>query len=419
MSSQAADVQEAISMSPEPATALTELPRREWRDTFFTLPEATRKLVVADMDRSELEAFIDLLDPDEVTDVLGYADEETRATVLSTLATERREKIEFLLSFDPESAAGLMNLEFVTVDESRTFPEVTERVRRFEDRTGRVPTIFVTEDDDLLGELPGVGLSMADPETEAITDYVQETPSVRYDREDEEVLEVFKRNRERTVAVLDDDDDVLGVLHANDLLTMIEEARGETLYEFTGVAEEESVLDGPAEKVRRRYKWLILNLGTAFMAAAVVGLFESTITAIAILAAYMPVVAGMGGNAGTQAMAVTVRGISMGQVSLKTGKRVIANEVIAGAVNGLITGALVAVIAIAFSLADYGLLLGAVIGVSMVANLIIAGFFGAITPLILDRLGYDPATSATIFITTATDVLGFFVFLGLAQAVLL
>ena len=419
MSSQVEGVQEAISVSPEPSTPFTDLPQRKWRDLFFTLPEATRRLVVTDMNRSELEAFVDLLDPDEVTDVLGYADEGTREALLATLGSERREKIEFLLSFDPESAAGLMNLDFVTVDESRTFPNVTERVRRFEDRTGRVPTIFVTGDDELLGELPGVALSVADPETETVTDYLQETPHVRYDREDEEVLEVFKQNRERTVAVLDEDDDVLGVIHANDLLTMIEEARGETLYEFTGVAEEESVLDGPAEKVRRRYKWLILNLGTAFMAAAVVGLFESTIAAVAILAAYMPVVAGMGGNAGTQAMAVTVRGISMGQVSLKTGKRVVANEAIAGAVNGLITGALVAVIAIAFSLAEFGVLLGAVIGVSMVANLVIAGFFGAITPLILDRFGYDPATSATIFITTATDVLGFFVFLGLAQAVLL
>ena len=155
------------------------------------------------------------------------------------------------------------------------------------------------------------------------------------------------------------------------------------------------------------------------MAAAVVGLFESTIAAVAILAAYMPVVAGMGGNAGTQAMAVTVRGISLGEVSLNTGKRVIFNEVAAGAVNGMITGVLVAIIAIAFSFGEFGVLLGAVIGISMVANLVIAGFFGAITPLLLDRMGYDPATSATIFITTATDVLGFFVFLGLAQAVLL
>ena len=183
--------------------------------------------------------------------------------------------------------------------------------------------------------------------------------------------------------------------------------------------EEESALDGPAAKVRSRYKWLIINLGTAFLAAAVVGLFESTIASIAVLAAYMPVVAGMGGNAGTQAMAVTVRGISLGQVSLATGKRVILNESIAGAVNGLITGALVAVIAVAFSLAEFGLLLGAVIGVSMVVNLVIAGFFGALIPLILDKLGQDPATSATIFITTATDVLGFLFFLGLAQAVLL
>jgi magnesium transporter len=127
----------------------------------------------------------------------------------------------------------------------------------------------------------------------------------------------------------------------------------------------------------------------------------------------------MGGNAGTQAMAVTVRGISLGQVTLSTGGRVIRNEVVAGAVNGLITGAMVAVIATAFAPAAFGVLLGAVIGVSMVANLVIAGFFGALIPLILDRLNYDPATSATIFITTATDVLGFLVFLGLAQVVLL
>ncbi|MFU8868775.1 magnesium transporter [Natronococcus sp.] len=419
MASQPRDVQETIATSPEPSDPFTDLPRGEWRDVFFALPEHVREVLVADMDRAQLETFIDRLDPDEVTDVLGYADEETREALLATLDARRREKIDFLLSFDPESAAGLMSLDYVTVDGNRDFSGVIERVRRFEERTDRVPTIFVTDGDELLGELPGAALSVADPQTESITDYVRETPHVRYDRDDEEVLDVFRRNRERSVAVLDEEEDILGVIHADDLLMLVEQARGETLYEFTGVDEEESVLDGPGEKVRRRYKWLILNLGTAFMAAAVVGLFESTIAAVAILAAYMPVVAGMGGNAGTQAMAVTVRGISLNEVSLNTGKRVVVNEVIAGAVNGLITGALVAVIAIAFSFAEFGILLGAVIGISMVANLVIAGFFGAITPLLLDRLGLDPATSATIFITTATDVLGFFVFLGLAQAILL
>ncbi len=129
----------------------------------------------------------------------------------------------------------------------------------------------------------------------------------------------------------------------------------------------------------------------------------------------MPVVAGMGGNAGTQSMAVTVRGLALEQISLATGTRAIRNEIIAGAANGLITGVLVAVIATVFNESP---LLGLVLGVSMVLNLIIAGFFGTIIPLLLDRVGKDPATSATIFITTATDVLGFFIFLGLAQSVL-
>ncbi|APW98467.1 magnesium transporter MgtE [Halobiforma lacisalsi AJ5] len=413
------DLPETIAMASEPSEPFTDLPLNEWRNVFFALSEEIQEHLIADMSRDELKTFIDQLDPDEVTAVLWFTDEGTRDALLTTLDSERREKIDFLLSFDPESAAGVMSLDYVTVDVTREFSEVIERVRRFEETTGQVPTIFVTENGELRGELPGVALSVANPETETISDYVQETPNVRYDRDDEEVLEVFRQNRERSVAVLDEDRDILGVIHAEDLLRLLEEARGETLYEFTGVTEEESVLDGPGTKVRRRYKWLILNLGTAFMAAAVVGLFESTIAAVAILAAYMPVVAGMGGNAGTQAMAVTVRGISLGEVSLNTGKRVIFNEVVAGAVNGTITGVLVAVIATAFSFGEFGLLLGVVIGISMVANLVIAGFFGAITPMLLDRIGYDPATSATIFITTATDVLGFFVFLGLAQAVLL
>jgi len=419
METQLRTVRERISMSPEPSVQFASLSPGERRDAFFALSDSVREALISDMDQSQLDAFIRRLDPDEVTDVLGYADETAREAALATLDSNRRERIEFLLSFDPDSAAGLMDLDYVTVSADRTFSEVAGRVSQFEERTGRVPTIFVTEAGQLLGELPGTALSVADRSTETIADSLVETPQVRYDRDDETVLEVFRLNRERSVAVLDEHDDIIGVVRADDLLGLLEETTGETLYEFTGVAEEESVLDGPATKVRRRYRWLILNLGTAFLAAAVVGLFESTIAAVAILAAYMPVVAGMGGNAGTQAMAVTVRGISLGQVSLRTGKRVVVDEVIAGALNGLITGILVAVIAVSFSFGEFGLRLGAVIGISMVANLVIAGFFGAITPMVLDRLGYDPATSATIFITTATDVLGFLVFLGLAQVVLL
>lgn len=419
MQRKSADPREQIALSPDPSVPFLELPPDERRDLFVSLPESSRESLVAEMSRSELSTFVHRLDPDEAADVLGYAEETVREELLAALDADRRDAVEFLLSFDPESAAGLMDTDYVTVEADRTFAAVTDRVRRFEERTGRLPTVLVTADGSLLGELPGAALSVADRGTEAVTDYVEETPQVGYNRDETAVLDVFRTNRGRIVVVLDEDESVLGVVRADDVLALAEETAGEQLYEFTGVDDAESVLDSPVTKVRRRYRWLILNLGTAFLAAAVVGLFESTIATVAILAAYMPVVAGMGGNAGTQSMAVTVRGISLGQVSLATGRRVVRNEAAAGAVNGLLVGVLVAVIAVAFSLGEFGLRLGAVIGVSMVANLVIAGFFGATTPLVLDRLGYDPATSATIFITTATDVLGFVVFLGLAQVVLL
>jgi magnesium transporter len=349
MADQLTDIQQAIATSPTPATTFAELSQNRKREVFFRLSEVVQESLVADMTREQLRVFIRGLDPDEATDVLGMADEQMREAVLQKLGDTRREKLGFLLKFDPGTAAGVMDLNYITVTSDASFEHVAERVRRFEERAGRFPTIFVTDGTELLGELPGPTLAMTARESEMIAEYVDDVPYVRYDWPEEEVVEVFQANRERTVAVLDEENTIFGVIRADDVLSLIEEEAGETLYEFTGVAEEESVLDGPIRKIRSRYKWLIINLGTAFMAAAVVGLFESTIAALAVLAAYMPVVAGMGGNAGTQAMAVTVRGISLDQVSLATGARAIINEVIAGAANGVITGALVAAIATIFN----------------------------------------------------------------------
>jgi magnesium transporter len=409
------DVQQAIAGSPTPAEEFRDIPRSRQREVFFRLPETVRRSLVEDMDREDLRRFVRRLDPDEVADALGFADETTRDEVLRGLDEDRRERTEFLLGFSPESAAGLMHLDYVTVDVGRSLGEVARRVERHEERTDRFPTIFVTEGEERLGELPGQTLAMTDRESVDFREHIRETPAVGYDTADEDVVDVFRANPESSVAVLDEEGSIMGVIYAEDLLRVIEEEAAETLYEFTDVQEAESVLDGPLSKVRYRYKWLISNLGTAFLAAGAVGFFEDTIAAFTLLAVYMPVVAGMGGNAGTQSMAVTVRGIALGHISLSTGGRAVVNEVIAGAANGLITGVLVAIIASVFNRSP---LLGLVLGVSMVLNLVIAGFFGTIIPLALDRIGKDPATSATIFITTATDVLGFFIFLGLAQSVL-
>lgn len=415
MSESTSELQQTIAISPNPADEFEQLSRRRQRDLFYQLPETVRESLVDDFDQDQLYHFVRRLDPDEVADVLGYTDEDLREAVLERLDTDRREKAAFLLEFSPESAAGLMHLDYITVDVERSVDEIAARVQRHEDRTGRFPTIFVIDDDGLVGELPSQVLAMGDDEPVDLREHVLETPQVAYDRPDTEVIEVFRANPEGSVAVLDEDNSILGVIYAADLLRIIEEEVGDTLYEFTGVQEEENVLDGPMSKVRSRYKWLIINLGTAFLAAGAVGLFEDTIAAFTLLAVYMPVVAGMGGNAGTQSMAVTVRGLAFSHITLATGGRAVVNEILAGAANGAITGVLVALIATVF---NQNPLLGLVLGVSMVLNLIIAGFFGTTIPLVLDRVGKDPATSATIFITTATDVLGFFIFLGLAQSIL-
>lgn len=415
MAEELTEIQQNIAVSTRPAAEFDELSRSRKRRVFFLLPSATQQAVIEDMNVDQLHRFIRGLDPDEAADVLAFSTDDIRDEILQRVDADRRQKIEYLLEFSPETAAGLMHLDYVTVEVDQGIDDIERRVQRYEAQSDQMPTIFVTDDEELVGELPGQTLALSSDDVLDLRDHIVPTPTVRYDTPDSDVVETFRENPESSVAVLDTDGSILGVIDAEDLLRVIEEEATETLYEFTGVQEEESVLDGPVSKIRHRYKWLIINLGTAFLAAAAVGLFEDTIAAFTLLAVYMPVVAGMGGNAGTQSMAVTVRGIALDQISLSTGSRAVLNEIIAGGVNGLITGVLVAVIASVFNRSP---LLGLVLGVSMVLNLVIAGFFGTVIPLALDRIGKDPATSATIFITTATDVLGFFIFLGLAQSVL-
>ena len=218
------------------------------------------------------------------------------------------------------------------------------------------------------------------------------------------------------MVVLDKDRSVLGLVYAESIRPLFEKLPAESLYDFAGVMESEGIEDSVGSKVKHRYKWLVINLGTGFMAAAVVSFFEDTLSQLVLLAVYMPIIAGMGGNAATQTLAVMVRGIAVGDVKLSNSFKPISREVGAGLVNGLINGVLVALIATFWNQSP---MLGLVLGIAMVCNLVIAGFFGAFVPILMKAFGKDPATSATIFITTATDVFGFFIFLGLATVILL
>lgn len=395
--------------------AFKEIPTSRQGRVLLQLPPSIQQIILQRASAKRLADIVGLLDADEATDVLQLLERQKRNRVLTQLPSEFQNAVQFLLRFHPESAAGLMNLDYITVEQDISFRDVSERIEAYEEKTGKFPTVLVVDNGRYIGELPGHSLAVQEKTSESIAAYVAERPSVSYNQDEEAVIDTFRQHPNGKVVVLDEHNAILGVIYSDDLLRVIEKQAGETLYDFAGVSDEESVLDSPLLKVQNRYKWLIVNLGTAFLAASVVGLFEQTIAAFTLLAVYMPIVAGMGGNAGTQTMAVVVRGIALDQVSLNTGWRVIGNEIVASAINGVINGVIVAAIAVLW---NKNPMLGAVIGVSMVLNLILAGFFGAIIPLALKQIDQDPATSATIFITTATDVLGFFIFLGLATVLL-
>lgn len=370
--------------------------------------------ILGQLEDNEIINLLHYLDPNKVTDLLQNLDAHRGKKILRKLSEDIKEKVEFLLKFNPKTAAGVMSLDYIAIDKNLTFEQISKIIQKHERSTGKIPAMLVVEAGFLVGELTGYSLALHKGK-EKIADYIQKVPHINYDKDQSEVVSTFRRHPHNKIVVLDDDDSILGVIYSDDILKLVQKQSLNNLRDFAGVSEEEDVHDSALTKVKYRYKWLIINLGTAFLAAAVVGLFKDVISAFVLLAVYMPIVAGMGGNAGTQTLAVIIRGIALKEVDLKTGKKVILNEMLAGVINGVINGVLVAVIAFLWNKSP---LLGLIIGVSIVVNLAIAGFFGALIPMVMKSLGKDPASSATIFITTATDVFGFFVFLGLASLVL-
>jgi len=405
---------------------LSSLPRHKRVEAFLEVSENRQgfellKLTPKDRTRllhklsniSILSALASL-DPDQTTDVLQALPAHRRHRILLKLADEIRGKVEYLLKFHPNSAAGLMSLHYVEVDEGDDFGAVRRVVARHEKMTGRFPAILVMKDGNLMGELPGAMLGLH-PVARLIKRYVRSLPKIHFDKTEREVMHVFRQHPHNKVAVLDNEARVLGVIYSEDLLRLIERSASNTLADFAGVHREEDVFDSLKDKVGHRYRWLIINLGTAFLAASVVGFFSDTIAKYVLLAMYMPIIAGMGGNAATQTLAVLVRGISLKEIQLANVWRPLLNEIGAGVVNGLINGFICGMVA---WLWNGNAMLGVAVAVAMIANFVVAGFFGTLIPLVMVRLGKDPASSATIFISTATDVFGFFVFLGLATLLL-
>lgn len=373
-----------------------------------------RRDIVRRLSDDELRLILEQFDPVEAADILQLLSKKKREDVVETLNEALKQDISLLLSFDPETAAGLMSLDYIQANEEDFIEEIAEKVKKYEQQTGKLPTILVLGKEKLAGFLPGHQLVFAKPKEKAV-DYIKKIPTLQHTTSEKEVLSFFRKNSHRKVAVMGERDNVMGVIYSDDILKILQEKGSASLYNFAGVKEEESIYDAASTKIAFRYKWLILNLGTAFLAAFTVGLFEATIAKEVLLAVYMPIVAGMGGNAGTQTLAVMVRGLDQQDLNGKEIFHIFKNEVGAGFVNGLINGLIVFAIIFFF---NHNVLVATVLGVAMIVNLLIAAAAGTLVPVLMKRLGKDPAASATIFITTATDIFGFMAFLGLATLLL-
>lgn len=378
------------------------------------VPLSVKRDLLLKMPEADLVTILETVDPDQATDLLQLLTKTRREKVLVQLSERIKNSLSTLLEFDANTAAGLMTLDYIQVDFKDHVSQVAKKYKTHEKRTGRPPVILVKKDGKLTGYLPVHELGFA-TRSELISKYVKRIPTISYAADHRTVVEKFRAHPHNKIAVLNDDNGVIGIIYSDDVLNLIESQEGASLYNFAGVSSEESVIDDARRKVHFRYKWLIINLGTAFLASFTVSQFESTISKYVLLAVYMPIVAGMGGNAATQTLAVLVRGIALKQISLGKAFRTLKNEIGASVINGLINGFLVAFIVL---VKDHDAKIAIILAMAMVINLVVAAIFGTMVPLIMAKLKKDPAASATIFITTATDVLGFLVFLGLATVIL-
>lgn len=374
--------------------------------------------ILASLDPGQISELIGELSDDDAADLIGELPQGEQARILAMLPGVEAGELRALLEYPEESAGGIMTRELVGVSLHLVAAEAIAEVRRQARELGdEFYTIFVV---DLLQRLSGTvrlqDLVLADPETPLAELVEPAVATVPVDMDQEEVARIISRYNIPAIPVVGPGDTLVGRITWDDVLDVMEAEQTEDLLRLAGLAADEEVRGGWSEAVRSRLPWLCLNVVTAGLAAAVVVIFEDTIEAVVALAAIMPVIAGLGGNAGTQALAVTVRRLALGDEPAARRWGVAAKEMLVGLFNGAILGGLVGG-------ASYVWLgnatLGLVVLLAMWGNLVVASFAGAFVPILLERVGADPAVASSVFVTTLTDLFGFFLLLGLGTALLL
>lgn len=359
-----------------------------------------------------LEIFEEM-SKDDIVDVLGEMSIDRRKRLLNRMKSGDRKIIHTLLQYPDDSAGGIMTTEYIALREDRTVSEALDIIRDIGPKTEVIETIYVTDDLKKLSGTVDLRDMLSSPKNTKLRDIMDDQfVSVEPETDQEEVANLVSKYDLQAIPVVSRRGAILGIITVDDIIDVIEEEYNEDISHMGGVSKEEDLDTKLADSIRLRLPWLLINLATAFLASFTVKMFEGTIAKVVALSATMTIVSGMGGNAGTQTMSIMVRELSREDLDLRDNWKSLVKEIVLGMIDGAACGLVTGLVVWWLYRSFY---LGLIIFLAMIGNLVVSGFFGFLIPLTLKKLHADPALASSIFITTATDVLGFFIFLGLAN----
>lgn len=350
---------------------------------------------------------------DDIADLIGDMKVVQRKALINQMMEDDRNIIRTLLKYPEDSAGGIMTTAYIALDENLTVTQGMTRIRQIANKSEVLESIYIVNHSQELVGVCNLRTFLTNQKDSLLKDVMKPNPIYVHPEDDQEyAAKLVSKYDLSALPVVNNRGSILGIITVDDIIDVIVQEYNEDILELGGVSSEENLNTTLLESIKLRLPWLLINLATAFIASMTVKAFEGTIAQVVALSATMTIVTGMGGNSGSQTQSILVRQLAQDDVSLKKYARAFFKEiglgVINGAINGFITGIIVALIYQNFYL-------GVIILIAMIGNMVVAGIFGFLVPVALKRLGADPAVASSIFITTATDVLGFFIFLGLAQ----
>lgn len=401
-------------LSPDELRVVLDLLFRHHRaaTTLMELPPEMLPQIIETLSDNRNADVITRLETDDMLEFVESIPEERREGILSLLPSDKFEQLRKAQLYPPSSAGRVMTTLFVALNEEMTAQAAIDRIRAEGDTNDSILYLYVVGDQfQLRGVVPIRRLVASNPDRLCRDLMIPDPISVPAEADQEEVAQVVARYNLLAVPVIDADRRMLGIITVDDVIDVITEEATEDIYHLVGLNEEDRVFTPASLSVRKRLPWLILNLGTAFASAWVVGLFERSLEDVVALAILMPVVAGMGGNGGVQTLTIITRAIALGEIEFSSGLRTVIKEMSVGIAVGLIIGLLGGLLAYLWRGNTY---LGFVLFLSMAINMTIAGLIGALVPLTLKALRQDPALGSGVIVTTFTDICGFVSFLGIA-----